>query len=1102
MYKFYAAFPCRSRHRMLSKLLLTMKLICLLLITTIMQVSAAGYAQMVNLKKDKASMKEVMNDIQSQTGYSFIVSSELLKIAKPVTVNLTNVSFETALSQCFSSQPLDYVINNKTIVITRKISAAPVAAKQESIVTGKITDEKGAPIPGVNVLIKGKSGGTASDAEGNYRLTGVTPGSMLVFSQIGMETQQIIITNQTTLNVTLKDAPTGLNEVVVVGYGTQARKDITGAVTSVKNQDLHERPVNNLTQALQGKAAGVYISTSSTGGNGNEPGASPKIFIRGARSINASNEPLYVIDGIPITGGLNDINPDDIISIDILKDASSTAIYGSRGANGVVIVTTRRGRTGPAQVNYNAYASIGAIARYIDVMDGPQFAEYKRESRRANNTYNNADPNADKNLFNAIELASIADGTSTDWQRMFLQNQKRQNHELNINGGTETTKYSISFGYNSDKGYNPAQDFNRYSTRVNIDQDLGTRFKVGVSLLASYTKANNANSYYNTLINSPLGKPYDAAGNLIFLPSNDALLPNPLSDLVPDAVISRNTRMRVLGSFYGEAKIFDGLTFRTNFGPDLAENRSGSFFSPNTTYRNLAQSTAANSEDFTLTYTWENILTYKKTFGKHRIDLTGLQSITSRTLESTSQNVMGLPLESFENYNTGAAATILGVGSAYNKWSILSYMGRANYAFNDKYLVTFTARADGSSRFGENNKWGFFPSAALGWNIMNEDFMKGVSAINNMKLRVSYGKTGNTGINAYQTQGLLNRTVYDFGGTDAFGYRPGSIRNDDLRWESTTALNIGLDYGILNNRITGSVEAYTSTTKDLLLFKVLPATGGFDQVLQNIGTTRNRGFEFSISTLNIKPGTENGFSWNTDLNFAVSKEEIVELSQGKVDDVGNSRFIGYPITTYYEYKKIGIWQLGQEAEAAKYSSSVGQVKIQDTNGNGRIDSDDRVKLGQELPTFTGGMTNRFAYKGFSLSVLVLANFGNTFINPLYTGNTLALAGRYNNLNVNYWTKNNPTNDFPQPNVANTTPTFPRALQYFDGSFVKIKNLNLGYQFAQNTAKKIAAKTLRIYGSVTDPFTFAPYLSKFNGTDPEIPGRPAIVTYTLGLNVTF
>ncbi|WP_166641916.1 TonB-dependent receptor [Pedobacter duraquae] len=1078
-----------------------MKLICLLLITTIMQVSAAGYAQMVNLKKDKASMKEVINDIQRQTGYSFIVSSELLKLAKPVTVNLTNTPFETALDKCFSSQPLDYVINEKTIVITKRMNL-PVVAQQETTVSGKVTDEKGIPIAGVNVIIKGKAGGTSSDADGNYKINGVTPGSMLVFTQIGMDSQQIIITNQTTLNVILKEAPMGLNEVVVVGYGTQTRKDITGAITSVKNQDLHERPVNNISQALQGKAAGVYVSTNVGAGNGNEPGAGVKIFIRGNRSIQASNEPLYVIDGIPINGGLNDINPDDIISIDILKDASSTALYGSRGSNGVVIVTTRRGKTGPAQVNYNAYASIGAIARYIDVMDGNQFAEYKRESRRANNTYNNADPNADKNLFNSIELASIANGSSTDWQRLFLQNQKRQNHELNINGGTETTRYSISFGYNDDKGYNPAQSFSRYSTRVNLDQDLGKRFKVGVSLLASYSKANNANSYYNTLISNPLGQAYDASGNLVFLPSNDALLPNPLTDLVDKAVISRNTRMRILGSFYGEAKIIDGLTLRTNFGPDLIENRAGSFFSPNTTYRNLAQSTAANSEDFTLIYTWENMLTYKKTFGKHRVDLTGLQSITSRTVETTSANAMGLPLESFENYNIGAATTITGIGSNYNKWSILSYMGRANYAFNDKYLVTFTARADGSSRFGNNNKWGFFPSAALGWNITNEDFMKSVTAVNNLKLRLSYGTTGNTGINAYQTQGLLNRTVYDFGGTDAFGYRPGSIRNDDLKWESTTALNVGLDYGILDNRITGSIEVYTSKTKDLLLFKVLPATGGFDQVLQNIGTTKNRGLEFGISTLNIKPAAENGFSWNTDLNFAISKEEIVELSQGKIDDVGNNRFIGSPINVFYDYKKIGIWQLGEEAEAAKYSSSVGQVKIQDTNGNGRIDGADRVILGQDLPNFTGGMTNRFGYKGFSLSVLVLANFGNTFVNPLYSGNTMALAGRYNNINVNYWTKTNPTNDFPQPNVANSTPTFANALRYFDGSFVKIKNINLGYQFSPNISKKIAAKSLRIYGSVSDPFTLAPYLSDFNGTDPEIPGRPAIVTYTLGLNVTF
>ena len=1105
MYRFYTEFSCIYKRSTIHKFLLTMKLFCMLMFVSVMHVSASGYAQMVNLTKNRAPMKEVIHDIQLQTGFSFIISSDLLKQANLVTMNAKNATFKEALDQCFFGQPFDYVINNKTIVVKKKaLFFSPGNKIPQSTIKGKVMDEKGLAIPGVNISVKGTQTGTASDNDGNYTITTASGTDVLIFSLIGMTTQEVPVNNRKEITIVLKEAQTGLDEVVVVGYGTQARKDITGAITSVKDRDLHERPVTNFVQALQGKAAGVYVTTSNGANNGNEPGSNPTILIRGKRSVTGGNDPLYVVDGIPITGGINDINNDDIVSMDILKDASATAIYGSRGANGVVIITTKRGKTGPATVSYNTYAAIGIVNRFINVMDGAQFAEYKRESRRAAGTYLDSDPEADSKLFEPIELASITNGTSTDWQRLFLKNEFRQNHELNINGGTEKTKYSISFGFLDDKGYNPNLTLRRYSTRVNIDQDLGTRFKVGVSMLASFTQANNANSFNNTLTANPLAVPYDAAGNLIFTPTREALQPNPLADLVDGAVISRNKRLRVLSSFYGEAKIIDGLTLRTNFGPDLIENRSGSYFGSNSTARNLGQSTASVGEDFTLNYTWENILSYKKTIAKkHRIDLTGLYSISSRTLEATGSNAQGLPLESFEYYNIGAATTITGISSNYEKWSILSYMGRANYSFDDRFLATFTVRADGSSRFGADHKWGYFPSAALGWNVMNESFMKSVTALSNLKARISYGKTGNTGLNPYNTQGLLSRTQYDYGGTDAFGYRPSQLRNDDLRWESTASLNVGIDFGLFNNRISGALELYKTKTTDLLLPKVLPASGGFTRVVQNVGSTENKGIEFSVSTQNILPKTKDGFSWSTDLNISATKERITELSQGKIDNVADLQFIGQPLTVFYDYKKLGIWQTGQEVEAAKYSSAVGQVRLQDTDGNGVINANDRVILGTQLPDYTGGVTNRFTFKRFSFSALVIFNQGNMFQSQLYTSsnNTMTLAGRYNNLNVNYWTPQNPTNDFPRPNY-NGTPLFSNTFTYFDGSFVKIKNLSLGYDFSEELAKKMAAKSFRVYASVQDPFTFAPYVKDYNGTDPEIPGRPSLITYTLGLNISF
>lgn len=1096
MYNFYTVLACKLNCSSLKKILLTMKLICMLMFISILQVSAAGYAQVVSLTKAKAPMKEVLNEIQKQTGLSFIISSELLKKAQPVTVNVQNLNYKEALDKCFSGQPLDYVINDKTIVITQKVlSAGTNDYQQNHIITGKITDEKGLPLPGVSITVKGKQVGTSTNVNGQYRLTTALATDVLVFSMIGMTSQEIPVSNKTEVNVVMKESLVDLSEVVVVGYGTQARKDITGAVTSIKEKDIHERPINNFIQALQGKAAGVYVTSSGT--NGNEPGAGSTLLIRGRRSFDGGNDPLYVIDGIPITGGFNDINPDDIVSMEILKDASATAIYGSRGANGVIIVTTRRGKTGPAVVSYNAYAAVSAVNRYIDVMDGPQYAEFKREARRA------AGVTSTVPIFDAIELAGIEDGTSTDWQKLLIDNGVRHNHELNVNGGTEKTKYSLSFGFMDDKGYIPTQKFIRYTTRVNLDQNIGERFKVGISTLASFSKGDTPNPFFNTLTANPLAAPYDEAGELIFRPTSDELFVNPLADLVDGAVIARNQRLRIFNSIYGDVKLADGLTLRTNFGPDLVQSRNGTFNSPNSTNRNLQQSTASTGENFVLNYTWENTLNYKKTLGeKHRIDLTGVHSFTSRTYESTGNNVQNLPLESFEYYNLGAATQINGVGSEYEKWTLLSYMGRLNYAFDNKYLITFTARADGSSRFGDNNKWGFFPSAALGWNMINERFIENMKSVSNLKLRLSYGKTGNTGIGPYQTQGQLSRTQYDFGGTEAFGYRPSALRNNDLRWESTASANLGLDFGFLNNRISGSIEYYRSKTTDLLLGRSLPGSGGFGSVLQNVGSTKNKGFEFSISSQNIVAKTEQGFSWSTDLNLSTSREKIVELAQGTSDDIGNLRFIGQPIKVFYDYKKLGIWQTGEEAEAAQFGSAVGQLKVQDTNGNGKIDDNDRVILGNELPDLSGGITNRFAYKRFTFSALVLARFGSMFQNSLYQGNTFNLQSRYNNLNVNYWTKDNPTNDFPQPNYNTQAPTRATSLTYFDGSFVKIKNLSLSYDFNPAIARKIASKSLRIYGSVQDPFTFAPYLRDYNGTDPELPGRPSLVTYTFGINASF
>ncbi len=979
-------------------------------------------------------------------------------------------------------------------------TASPIPTARN--VTGEVLDEKGEGLPGVSIIIKGKTRGTVTDQNGRFSLETDDEGERLIFSYVGYLTRELELGSSTSLRVVLELDNKLLQEVIVVGYGTQKKADVTGAISSISERVLREVPVTNAQQMLQGRAAGVYVVQDSY-----RPGAGVTVQIRGRRSFSAGNDPLYVVDGIPISGGFNDINPNDIVSMDVLKDASATAIYGSRGANGVVVITTKRGAPGRISVSYNGFSGVSSIFRYADMMNGPEFTAYRREAAIAAGKYNTDTPEAsDKILFDPIEQKSILEGRSTDFQRLVVRKGMTNNHNLSISGGTESTRFNVSMGYFKDKGIIPGQDFTRFTTRINLDQKFGRIFKIGTSMLGTYSLGNGAdvNIYGSGLQVNPLGVPYDANGKLIFRPTNDGLITNPLSELVPGAIINTNKRFRLFTSLYGEAELMEGLTFRMNFGPDLIKSNTGNFRGSLTNARQGGISSATVAEDFIFNYTWENILNYKKKLAdRHSVEVTGLYSVQTQTQEKQATDVQGLPVESLEFYNLGQASIINSVSSDYSKWSILSYMGRVNYGFDDRFLVTLTGRFDGSSRFAQGKQWGFFPSVALGWNVINEQFLKSNRTISNLKLRASYGQTGNTGIDPYQTQGLVTRAVYDFDGKPAYGYRPGTIRNNDLKWETTTSANVGLDFGIFNDRVTGSAEVYRSVTKDLLLPRVLPTTSGFASILQNVGSTQNVGFEFSLSSQNIRPQGGDGLSWTSDLNFFTNREKILELSQGKVDDIGNSRFIGQPISVFYDYERTGIWQLGEDQQALQFASKVGQNKINDRNGNGIIDPDDRTILGTSVPKFSGGLTNRFAYKGFDLSIFLFARFGSLIQSELHQGAIFAMAGRYNNYNVDYWTKDNPTNAYPQPNLNQERPLFNTTLTYFDGSFIKARNISLGYNVKPALTNRIKAQSIRVYGNVQNPFMYAPYVQKHNGIDPEVPkaDTPLARLFVVGLNIT-
>jgi TonB-linked SusC/RagA family outer membrane protein len=1006
-----------------------------------------------------------------------------------------------------------------TLALMLALVGSAGATTTDKTVSGRIVSaDDNAPLPGVSVVVKGTTTGTNTDADGNYKINVANDQSVLVFSAVGFVAQEITVGNRSAVNLSLSTDSKILNEVVVVGYGTQRKSQLTGAISSVSAKQISEMPITSLGQAMQGRVAGVDVSQS-----GSKPGSVPKVLIRGRRSFNAGNDPLYVVDGIPLSAGYEDINPNDIASMEILKDASAAAIYGARGANGVVLVTTKRGAVkGKTTVTYDTYIGSTQALDKIRLFTGAEFQEYVREAYRATGLYNDvsgkpvpsgtADAYADSKVAVLGGDPSVADGIAnnrnTDWQSMLLRTGMQQNHSLGVQGGNDKTQFYISGGFFQDKGISEGLDFTRMSLRVNIDHQISKAIKVGISsyLMNSIRNGASLNPYGFTLNQNPLANPYNADGTIKFAPTNDALLTNPLSEIVPGAQVDNIKKYRVFNSIYANVQLLEGLTYRVNFGPDFTIARAGRFIGAATNFSKLGGTAASSESQFGFNWTLENIVNYTKTFNNdHNVNVTLLQSIQRDNYETSNLAVSGIPAESQQFYSLGTAGTVTGYGSNLVQWTINSYMARINYDYKDKYLLTATMRRDGSSKFGTNSQYGNFPGVALAWNISNEAFLKGVTWIDQLKLRAGYGTVGNQGVAAYQTQGLLGRTVYAWNNTAAYGYRPNTIGNPDLRWETSTQSNIGLDFSLFRGRVQGSLEYYQTNTTDLLLSDQLPGSIGFSSVTRNVGETRNRGVELSLTTINVDKA---GFRWSTDFAFTKNKEAILSLYNGAIDDIGNKWFIGQPLSVIYDYKKLGIWQTSEADQAKAFGSTVGQIKIQDSNGDGKINADDRVILGSDIPTWSGGMTNRISYKGLDLSFFLYARIGQMIVSGFHQ-NLNQLAGRYQQMKVDYWTPNNPTNEFPQPKSNQEFPVNNGAIINFDGSFVKLRNINIGYSLPSSMTKKLGIESLRLFTSIQQPFIWSSYRSQYNGVDPETQTNtvernvtPATKVMTLGLNVKF
>ena len=994
-----------------------------------------------------------------------------------------------------------------------QLPSRATAQGQTGRITGTITGvETNQPIQGVRVTLLGTQLTVTTNPQGRYTIAGVAAGthrvraSAIGYTPVVIDSIPVAAGQTATVDIQLRHQTVELERVVTIGYGTLTKRDVTGAIGQVSGEQIRAVPTTNAVDAIKGKVPGVDIVAT-----GYSPGDGVRVRIRGQRSLTASNDPLYVLDGIPMAGGIGDLSPADIESIEVLKDASATAIYGSRGANGVVLITSRRGSAGDTRVTYDTYAAAQQVNRRIDVFDADGFANYKREAYRTAGLYKCGGvvsqaicPEGDAVTFYAEEIAGLKNGVNTDWQDLITRQGSLVEHRLGVQGGTDRAQYSVSGELQKQIGVVMSQAYDRKQMRVSIEGQAKERFRIGGSALyvRSLQNVGRDNGLYDEAQSqSPLAVPYDSAGNIIFKPTPDAQRDNPLSDV--NNWQNDNLRNRIFGTLFAQVNLLEGLDYRVNFGPDMIFNRNGIFIGAQTQSKQGAGNEAQMREQRTFDYTLDNLLTYKRAFGTaHKIDATALYSIEKQNFEEQWARGDNLPSETFKYFNLGAASQVNGISSQTSDWALRSYMGRLNYTLFDRYLLTLTGRIDGSSRLAEGNKYATFPSVALGWRVLDDASNQTFGPLNSLKLRGSFGTTGNTSVNPYQTLDQLNRTVYSFGGAGAFGYAPNTIANPDLKWEKTATIDVGADFGLWNNRISGTLDFYRANTTDLLMNRTIPYSLGYQSITQNIGATRNTGIELALSAITLDGWK--GIRWSNDITWAKNKNEIVTLAGGADSDLGNLWFVGMPINgggnnVWRDYVYSGIWQTADATEAAKYGRKPGEIRVADLNNDGKFNDADRMILGNTYPKWTGSYSTRIDYKFIDLGAQAITRQGFMIRNDLARGNSL--AGRYNGIKVNYWTPENPSNDAPRPDKNTESPYFGEARGYEDGSFVKIRNITVGATVPQRFLSRVGAQSLRLYFTAQDPFLF----TDTDVIDPEgATGKviPAYRTLLIGGNFAF
>jgi len=1168
--------------KFLMKIVRTMKIATFLFLISI-QLSAKNFAQQkISLNAQNTNILTVFKQIENQSSYRFFYSNDVLPVNKAISAQFKDAEVDLVLNKILAGLDVRWkILDEKNIVISNNIMSTSNYADSrsmmlaDSVITGTVfAAEDGTLLKGVVVLVKGTSIKTATDESGRYQLKIPNLKVTLVYSYVGYTNQEVVPSRYNAFDVRLKLNTKALDDVIVVGYGKQKRREVTGAIASISESQLKEIAVSSFENAIQGKVAGLEISVPS-----GEPGSAPVIRIRGSASISAGNDPLYVIDGLPISSntGLQQnigqrteaytvpkmspfttINPNDIQSIEVLKDASAAGIYGSRGSNGVIIVTTKKGIKNKKQVSFTGYTGYQDATNLPKLMNSEQLIAYTKDARNNNylqtndptnplsKTYNASyDPNTNAGRPTATATFLIPekyvnwDGTNTDWLGLVLSRGKVSNYNVSVSGGKDNLTYYTSAGYYSEQGSIAGSKFDRYTFRTTVIDDISKKLQVGSSLNVAFTDNNRlpANGpyfalppgiIYDAMVSSPVAKPYLADGTInqtdnqnqwgAYMTTNN----NPLATM---AAIKENIKnLRVFGNVFAKYNILEDLSFKTYLGIDLDNYQQSYYKGVTLLYRGAAKGDpfAKSSSAQGLNWIWENTLDYSKKVNDHSFAL-----LAGYTAQKQNNELQWIQANSFpdDQVKTISGGIVTGGSAQKEQWTLVSGLARMNYSYKDKYLVSGTIRSDKSSRFGIGNQTGVFPSVSAGWRIDEESFMKNLSFINELKLRTSYGLTGNFQIPNYGAIGLLGNANYIFGNNITTGIGSSTLNNDKLSWESKKQLDIGLDFALFNDRIYGGLDYYRSLTSNLLLNVTVPSSSGFTTALTNIGEVENKGIEFSISTKNII----GKFQWSTDFNISANKNKVLKLgptgdpilSVGSAGDIRHITRIGDAVGSYYGYQVVGVYQTQDQINAAPKDMLVGaggarpgDLQFKDVNGDNLITAADRTVLGNYMPDYTYGITNKFRYNNFDLSVFVQGVEGREILNltQRHLLNGEANLNSYAEF-LNRWISATQPGNGKIPRADSNSGLHgynmrPSSFQVEDGSYVRLRNVTLGYEFP---IPKITKKA-RVYVTATNLFIWSKYLG-FNpevqqqATNNLVPGEdygayPISRTFLLGFNLTF